>query len=433
MKKRYNYRAYPSTRQQRDLARLFGCVRYVYNSAIADRQMIFETGLHEITGPKPQDSTKSMKVFEVNRQAALITYARSRKPWLNQVSSVALIQSLRDAEQAFANFFASRTGKRKGPRVGFPRYKSRRAGRQSARFTSNGFRVDADRGRVYLAKIGWFDLAWSRDLPSSPSSATVTRNSDGTFEVSFVVEVEEVSVEYPADRHAAIDLGLGALGAVVYSDGTRERIENPRHLRAAERRLHRAQRELARKVGPDRRTGKRASTNWRKQSVKVARVHSAVRRTRQDFLRKLARRLASENTTIAVENLNIRGLAKSGGKNAQGRGLRRSIHDVAWAAFLARLSNNLGDRLYAVDPRHTSQTCSVCGALDRPKALEVRQWTCGECGAQLDRDFNAAVNILVAAGQVETQNACGGDMRLRLAGAVPAEAGTLWSASEMAA
>lgn len=433
MKKRYNYRAYPGTRQQRDLARLFGCVRYVYNSAIADRQMIFETGLHDIAGPQPQDSAKTRKVFEINRQAALITYARSRKPWLNQVSSVALIQSLRDAEQAFANFFASRTGKRKGPRVGFPRYKSRRVGRQSARFTSNGFRVDAERGRVYLAKIGWLDLAWSRDLPSSPSSATVTRNSDGTFEVSFVVEVEEVSVEYPADRHAAIDLGLGTLGAVVYSDGTRERIENPRHLRAADRRLHRAQRELARKAGPDRRTGKQASTNWRKQSVKVARVHSAVRRTRQDFLRKLARRLASENTTIAVENLNIRGLAKSGGKNAQGRGIRRSIHDVAWAAFLSRLNNNAGDRLYAVDPRRTSQACSVCGALDGSKALEVRQWTCGECGAQLDRDFNAAVNILVAAGQVETQNACGGDVRLRLAEAEPAEAGTLWSASEMAA
>ena len=177
MKQRYSYRAYPTPRQQRDLSRLFGCCRYVYNSVIADRQMIYETGLHECVEPRPTKSNpnRTVRSFDASRQAALITYERSRKPWLNAVSSVALIQSMRDAEQAFSNFFASATGRRKGRKVGFPRFKSRFSGKQSARFTSNGFRVNGD--RVFIAKIGWIRLVLSRELPSTPSSVTIQQTA----------------------------------------------------------------------------------------------------------------------------------------------------------------------------------------------------------------------------------------------------------------
>jgi len=129
-----------------------------------------------------------------------------------------------------------------------------------------------------------------------------------------------------------------------------------------------------------------------------------------------------------VEKLNVVGLARSGAKNAQGRGLRRGAADVGWGQFLALLADKSVeyDRGYAaVNPAYTSQVCSVCGVLDGPKPLSVRQWECGSCGALLDRDFNAAVNILVAAGQAETLNARGGNVRLVLAQADSVEARTL--------
>ena len=433
MKQRYSYRAYPTPRQQRDLSRLFGCCRYVYNSVIADRQMIYETGLHESVEPRPTKSNpnRTVRSFDANRQAALITYERSRKPWLNAVSSVALIQSMRDAEQAFSNFFASATGRRKGRKVGFPRFKSRFSGKQSARFTSNGFRVNGD--RVFIAKIGWIRLVLSRELPSTPSSVTVTRKPDQTYEVSFVVDVEQADLTPETERHAAIDVGLDSFAAIAYSDGTREKIDNPRFQRKQGRKLRKAQRALSRKQGPDRRTGQKASNGWKKQQVKVARLHSGVAHARQDFARKLAHRLASQNTTIAIESLNIRGLARSGGHNAQGRGLRRSMHDVAWGAFFTSLTHVAGDRVIPVSPAYTSQTCSVCGVLEGPKPLSVREWTCGACGVHLDRDWNAATNIMIAAGQAEIANAGGGGVRLQLAEAVACETGTHWSDAGVAA
>lgn len=427
VKQRYTYRAYPTTRQQRDLSRLFGCCRHIYNAVIADRQMVYETGLHQVTEPRPTEKNpdRTVRSFDANRQAALITNERARKPWLNDVSSVALIQSMRDAEQAFSNFFASATRKRKGKKVGFPRFKSRFSGKQSARFTSNGFRVDGD--RVFIAKIGWVKFVLSRELPSVPSSVTITRKPDQTFEVSFVVDVEPDTPAPTVERHAALDVGLDSFAAVVYSDGTREKIDNPRFYRKQARKLQKAQRALSRKQGPDKRTGQKASNGWKKQKAKVSRLHSRVANARMDFARKTAHRLASENTTIAIESLNIRGLARSGAHNAQGRGLRRSMYDVAWGTFFTSLTHVAGERVIAVNPAYTSQTCAVCGVLDGPKPLAIREWSCGACGAALDRDWNAAVNILVAAGQAETLNAGGGGLCLRLAEAASLETGTHWS------
>lgn len=415
MKKRYSYRAYPSSRQKRDLARLFGCTRKVYNDTIALHTANYEAGL-----PRMKSS---------DAQKFVVTDSRKRHLWMAEVSSVALIQSMRDAEAAFSNFFDSVSGKRKGPKVGYPRYKSRFSGKQAARLTRNGFRVEGD--RVFIAKIGWMKVALSRDLPSEPSSVTITRRADGIYDVSFVVDVKPMSVEPATERHAGIDLGLESFATIVYSDGTREKVDNPRYAKRQVRKLRKAQRELSRKCGPDKRNRAAASNRWKKQQARVAGLHQQVRDARKDFARKTALRLASQSTSIAVESLNIRGLAKSGGKNAQGRGLRRSIHDASWSSFMSALVDKAGDRVISVDPYRTSQTCSSCGAVDGPKPLHVREWAC-RCGAVLDRDFNAAVNILLAAGQAESLNARGGDVRLQLAGAVPRESGTHRSDTEVA-
>lgn len=412
LKKRYRYRAYPTRGQGVALARTFGCVRVVFNDVIAARRAQHAQGL-------PFESASVL-------QSRLVTQAKATpaRAWLGEVSATPLQQAVRDADQAYRNFFSSLSGKRKGRRVGAPRFKSRRS-RQAARFTRQSrFEVRQTThgvGKVHIPKVGWVRFALSRPLPADPSSVTVIREADGRYYVSFVVEVpapDESAPVHPG-RAAGIDLGLSDFAAITYSDGTREKITNPRHLKTQQRKLARAQRELARR--------QKGSANRAKSRAKVARVHRKVRETRLDFHHQLAARLVRENQAVAVEALSVVGLARSGAKSARGRGMRRSVHDAGWGTFLRVLEEKTtehGRGFVRVNPAHSSQTCSVCGVLDGPKPLNVRTWTCQGCGSVVDRDYNAATNIMVAAGPAETLNACGPDVRLQLAGAIGDEAGT---------
>lgn len=411
MKKRYAYRAYPTRGQQQSLARLFGCVRVVFNDVIEAR----ETAYREKAG----------YISAGELQKRLITLAKTtpEREWLTQVSSTPLEQSLRDADRAYQNFFDSVSGKRKGRRVGKPRFKSRRDNRQAARFTRSARfkvrQVSRSKAQVYLPKIGWITLHYSRPLPSDPSSVTIIHNSDDTYHVSFVVEVQPTPG--PVSTTAAgIDLGLTDTAAIACSDGTRQKVINPKITKRYERKLARAAKLLARK--------EKGSKNWHKQRTKVARIHSRIRNNRHDHAHKLARRLIDENQIIAVEDLNVAGLARSGSKGKRGRGMRKSVHDAGWATLIRLLQERgaeAGRHVVLVNPAYTSQTCAVCGVLDGPKPLDVREWTCTGCDTHLDRDYNAAVNVLTGAGHA--LSACGGDVRRLLASARaadPAEAGT---------
>ena len=415
MKKRYSYRAYPTVGQAKDLAQLFGCVRVVYNDYL---------GIKQEEWRKNRDLPKNQRRYtpdgEVEKAVTTLAKQTEERAWLGDVSAVPLQQIVRDARSAYKNFFDSLTGKRKGRRVGAPRFKSKR-GRSSARFVGTSFKVRQTThgvGKVYLAKIGWIRFVLSRELPSEPTSVTIIHKPDGTYEVSFIVEVEpEISTSKHPGRVAGIDLGLADFAAIVYSDGSREKIKNPRHLKKAQRKLKKEQRSLSRKVGPDKRTKQSPSNNWKKQQKKVAKAYSVVAHQRSDFHNKLVHRLTYENQGVVVEKLNVRGLSRAGAKGARGRGLRRSVRDVGWGSFLAKLADKsaeLGRYHEAINPNYTSQACSLCGVIDGPKPLGIRVWECGSCGAVLDRDYNAAVNILVAGGQPETINACGADVRQEL-------------------
>lgn len=396
MKKRYTYRAYPTVGQARALARLFGCVRVVYNDFIAARERQYREGL-------PFESAGEL-------DKRLLTQAKltPERAWLSEVSSIPLQQSLRDADRAYRRFF-----KGKG-KVGKPRFKSRHH-RQSARFTrSAGFSVHETThgvGFVRIPKVGRVRFVLSRELPSDPSSITVIREADGTYHVSFVVEVEE-RPKPQASKVSGIDLGLTDFATIVGSDGTRTKVPAPKHLRRAERRLAKRQRELSRK--------QRGSRNREKARIKVARAHARVRHQRQDFAHQLSTQLARENQAVAVEGLSITGLARTR--------LAKSVHDAGWGMFLQLLAEKT--TVVAVDRWFPStRTCSQCGVISARKPLGVREWTCLDCGAHLDRDYNAAVNVFVAAGLADTINACGGDVRpklmsLALVDADPDEAGT---------
>ena len=227
---RYRYRIDPTPAQRQALARAFGCARVVYNDALAERERAWKAG-------------ERISDTEVQRRVVTQAKRTPERAWLAEVASVVLVQACQDARRAYRNWFGSLAGTRKGRRVGHPRFKTKRT-RQSIRLTRDGFALRA--GRLYVAKVGELRVRWSRRLPSVPSSVTVIREPDGRFFASFVVDREPTPLP-PVARTAGIDLGLALLATVAASDGTIQTVANPRHLRAAARRLARAQRALSRK------------------------------------------------------------------------------------------------------------------------------------------------------------------------------------------
>jgi putative transposase len=387
---RYRYRLYPLPEQRYALARVFGCARMVYNDALRLREESHAAGV------KIRDA-------EVRHRVITVAKATTERAWLAQVSSVALQQACDDARRAYRNWFDSLSGKRKGRRVGHPKFRRKR-GRQSVRLARNGFALHGQ--RLYVAKIGEIRVRWSRPLPSVPSSVTVIREPDGRYYASFVVERPTTPL-LPCGREVGIDVGLARLA--VTSNG--EIIPNPRFLRRKERKLARAQRALSRTH--------KDSANQAKARHRVAVLHRKVRDARLDYAHKTALGLVRDNQAVYAEDLAIAELARTR--------LAKSIYDAGWAQLLRLLGEKAHQyaRVFHRIGRFvpTSQVCSGCGSNDGPKPLSVRTWQCGGCGMVHDRDVNAARNIL-AAGRAERRNACGGDRRPPSAVAVPDEAGT---------
>ncbi|MFD9590744.1 RNA-guided endonuclease InsQ/TnpB family protein [Streptomyces sp. NPDC059980] len=391
MQLRYSFRLYPDLGQQRALAQAFGCARVVFNDAVHARE----------------DARKAEQPFPTAAELSkrLITEAKRtvERSWLGEVSAVVLQQSLRDVETAYRNFFASLKGDRKGPKIGRPRFKSRKDARQSIRFTANARWNITDNGRLCLPKIGAVKVIWSRTLPTTPSSVTVIKDAAGRYFASFVVDTDPAvdAARMPeTDRTIGIDLGLTYFA--VLSDG--RKIDSPRFLRRAEKKLKRTLRDLSRK--------QKGSKNRAKARLKVARAHATVADARREFHHQLSTQLISENQGIAVEDLSVAGLARTR--------LAKSVHDAGWASFISMLeykAQRYGRTLVKIGRfTPTSQTCSTCGVKDGPKPLNVREWTCAACGTVHDRDHNAALNVKTAAGLAVS--ACGAPVR---PGAIPAQ------------
>ncbi|MFE7216795.1 RNA-guided endonuclease InsQ/TnpB family protein, partial [Streptomyces sp. NPDC057611] len=257
MQLRYNYRAYPDASQCRVLARAFGCARVVWNDCLRDRKEAHAAGLPYVKSAE----LSRLRITEAKRS--------EERAWLADVSAVVLQQSLRDLDTAYKNFFDSIQGKRRGRTVGPPRYKSKKDTRQSIRLNTNAFCLQDD-GTVYLAKVGSLKVKWSRRLPAAPTSLTLTKDSSGRYFLSFVVDTDpEILPGLESD--AGIDLGLSAFA--VLSDGSK--IDSPRFLRRAEKKLKRLGRELSRKA--------KGSKNRARARIKVARQHAKVADRRRDW------------------------------------------------------------------------------------------------------------------------------------------------------
>lgn len=373
MQLRYAFRLYPEPGQQGALARAFGCARVVFNDAVRARR-----DAHAAKEPYPTFKTLSR---------SLITRGKLHRDryWLGEVSSVVLQQALRDADNAYGNFFASLKGERQGPPVGEPQFRSRKDSRQAIRFTANARWKIIGTGRLLLPKIGEVKVKWSRTLPAVPSSVTVIKDSAGRFFASFVIDTDPDTdattlPDTAPDSSVGIDLGLTHFA--VLDDGTK--IDSPRFLRRAEKKLKKAQRELSRK--------EKGSKNRAKARLKVARAHAKVADARKEFCHQLSTRIVRENQVVVVEDLAVSGLARTR--------LAKSVHDAGWSMFVTMLRYKCEryGRAFVQIGRFepTSQVCSACGHRDGPKPLHVREWTCPACDTVHDRDTNAARNIRAA-------------------------------------
>ena len=355
----YLFRFYPTPEQEGLLARTFGCARFVYNRLLEARTTAWRT------------EQRGISFVETSR---LLT-ALKKEPahvWLNDVSSVPLQQALRHLQTAFGNFFAKRAG------YPTPKRKDRP---QSVTYTNSAFRWD---GRTLkLAKMAEpLAIRWSRTLPKAArvSSVTVSKSAAGRYFVSMLCE-DEVTAKQKVSGAVGIDLGLTHFAVL----STGEKVTAPNAFRRHESRLAILQRRLAKK--------QKRSANRAKARLKVARLHARIQDIRKDFLHKLSTRLIDENQVIVVESLAVCNMQRN-------HHLAKSIGDAGWAEFVRQLEYKAtwyGRTFSHIDRWYpSSKRCHDCGHVVSALPLDVREWTCPECGAAHDRDVNAARNILTA-------------------------------------
>jgi len=371
VKRAYKYRFYPTEQQAGLLNRTFGCVRYVYNRALAERSRAWTREQRRVGFA---ETCRMLTLWKQDPDTA----------WLYEVSNVALQQGLRHLQQAFVNFWAKRAK--------YPTFKSKRRSKASATFTTSGFSYRD--GQIRLAKcVEPLDIVWSRPLPEGgePSTVTVSRDAAGRWHISILVETAVQRLP-PVGTAVGIDAGVTSLLTL----STGEKITNPKHEQRDRDRLALAQRRLSRKA--------KGSNNRAEARLKVARVHARIADRRRDHLHKLSTRIIRENQTVLIEDLPVRNMVRN-------HSLARAICDASWSELrrqLAYKADWYGRSVIAIDRFYpSSKTCSACGAMVASLPLKIREWTC-RCGTVHDRDINAAKVILAAGLAV---SACGDGVR----------------------
>lgn len=360
--KGYKARLYPTKEQERLIKINLDNSRFVYNYFLAERIRAYKEKKENLT---------------YNEMAHMLTLLKRDKDhlWLKESDSIALVESLRNLDIAYKNFF--------NRRARFPKFHSKRA-KQSYhtcnRIIDNFHSIRIENKHIKLPKVGFVRFRGLAPIQDGIiKNVTITKDTDGKYYISLCVE-EEFKVKPNNGGKIGIDLGIKSF----YTDSDGNTISNPRFYTKHEKKLAREHRKLSRKV--------KGSKNREKQRIRLAIAYKKMTNCRNDFLHKLTHTLANENQVVCVERLNVKGMVRN-------RHLAKHIANVSWSEFTRQLKYKLfehGGLLIGVSTVFpSSQTCSECGHKNpEVKKLSVRKWICPKCNTHHNRDINAAKNIL---------------------------------------
>jgi putative transposase len=366
MNKAIKYRVYPTTEQSILFAKTFGCCRKVWNLMLSDKK-------------------ESYKATDRFVEVTPAKY-KNEYPYLKEVDSLALANKQMDLQAAFRNCF-SKSRKKKN---GFPKFKSAKRSRKTYTTNNQKGTVAIIGNGIRLPKVGIVKAVIHRqpDTDWVVKSATVSRESDGKYYISVLFEFETPVIDYTADINNAVGLDYASDG--LYTDNNGGKGTNHKYYRESHTKLAKEQRRLSRKIGNKK--GSEKSHNYLKQLRKVNKIHRHIANQRLDNLHKISTEIANRYDVVCVEDLNMRSMSNKGFGNG------KATLDNGYGLFLNMLEYKLSDRgkyFVKVDKWFpSSQICHNCGTLHpEMKDLSNRVMDC-DCGCHIDRDKNAAQNIL---------------------------------------
>lgn len=354
--KTYQYRIYPTSSQTTVLNQTLDMCRWVYNETLAYRKDNWE------------DDNKNTSLFDTNK---LLPIWKTDKEELKQVYSQVLQNCQVRVDLAFKAFFRR---VKSGGAPGYPRFKGYRQ-YDSFTYPQTGFKFVDD--KLHLSKIGYVKIKLHRFMDGNIKTLTIKKSPTGKWFASFVVDIGDQIQKQNLGTSVGIDVGISSFATMSNGD----KIDNPRILKNEEQNLAKVQRKLS--------NAPKGSIERRKRLKAVSRVYERIANKRKDFIHKVSRNIVDNYSFIVFEDLSIKNMLKN-------HCLAKAISDVAWGTLISITANKAeeaGSQVILVDPRNTSQMCSRCGTIVQ-KNLSVRTHDCPICGLVIDRDENAAINIL---------------------------------------
>lgn len=360
--KAYKYRIYPNEKQRELIHKTFGCTRFVYNHYLDKRIKAYEND--KIT----------LNFYDCSKN---LTQLKNEFEWLKEPDKFALQNCLKNLDAAYQKFFKEHAG--------YPKFKSKKDRYKSYRTSYNkttaGGNIRFLEKHIKLPKLGLVKFKDKQIPQGRILNATISQEPDGNYYCSLCCTDIEFEQLPRTDKNIGIDLGIADFA--IMSDGTK--IKNPRFYEESEEKLAKLQRNLSRKtIG---------SNRWNKVRIKIVKLHKYIVNQRKDFLQKLTTQLVKNYDVIAIEDLDVKAM-----KETDSTIRNKRVGDVSWSEFRRMLTYKAqwyGKYISVIDRYFpSSQICHHCGHRDSKKTEDVRTWTCPKCNSELDRDVNAAINIL---------------------------------------
>lgn len=357
MEKAFKYRIYPNKTQKELIQKTFGCARFVYNHFLNKKIELYKN---------------EGKTMAYNKCSKELTILKNDLQWLKEPDKDSLQKSLKDLDNAYQKFFKEHTG--------FPKFKSKKNRNKSYRTSCTNNNIKFLDKHIQLPKLGYVKIRDKMIPKGRILNATISQEPNGHYYVSLCCTDVELQQLQKTNTNIGVDLGL--IDFAIFSNGIK--ISNPKFYETSEKKLVKLQRELSRKtIG---------GSNWNKTRIKVANLQKHIAEQRRDFLQKLTTDMVKMYDVICIEDLDIKGMKET---NSTIRNKR--VGDVSWSKLIRQLTYKCewyGKKLVRVDRYFpSSQICHVCGKNSGKKPVDIRTWECS-CGAILDRDINASINIL---------------------------------------